>query len=100
MNKGKRYEIRISDIINNNSINDDTDFIPLISEEDDDSLKKVNIPQTIPILPLRNSVLFPGVLIPITVGRQKSMKLIKEAYNTNKIIGTIAQKDSNIEEPK
>jgi ATP-dependent Lon protease len=99
MNKGRRYEIRISDI-NNSAINDDTDYIPLISEEDDESLKKVTIPETIPILPLRNSVLFPGVLIPITVGRQKSMKLIKEAYRTNRIIGTIAQKDSSIEEPK
>ena len=77
------------------SINDEADFIPLISDEDEDSLSKTEIPETIPLLPLRNTVLFPGVVIPITVGRDKSMKLIRDFYKKDKIIGTIAQKDPN-----
>lgn len=81
------------------SMNEETDFIPLISDEDEDSLSKTEIPETIPILPLKNTVLFPGVVIPISVGRDKSMKLIRDFYKSNKIIGTVAQKDPNLEEP-
>ncbi len=99
MNKENQYKIKINEVLSSNSINNEPDFIPLISDEDEETLKKINIPDDLPILPLRNSVLFPGVLIPITVGRQKSMKLIREAYNSNRIMGTIAQKDANIEEP-
>ena len=57
------------------------------------------IPDTLPILPLRNTVLFPGVIIPITVGRDKSMKLVRDVYHKSKIIGTVAQKDPNVDEP-
>jgi ATP-dependent Lon protease len=99
MDKENQYKIKINEVISSNSIHDESDFIPLISDEDEDNLKKTEIPDQLPILPLRNSVLFPGVLIPITVGRQKSMKLIREAYNSNRLMGTIAQKDANIEEP-
>ncbi len=81
------------------SINDDSDFIPLISEEDEDSLNMTQIPDSLPILPLRNTVLFPGVIIPITVGRNKSMKLVRDYYHKTKIIGTLAQKDPNSEDP-
>jgi ATP-dependent Lon protease len=80
-------------------INDDTDFIPLISDEDEESLNLTQIPESLPILPLRNTVLFPGVIIPITVGRNKSMKLVRDFYNKTKIIGTLAQKDPNSEDP-
>jgi ATP-dependent Lon protease len=90
----KRNELYLS-----SPVNEDTDFIPLISEEDEESITMTQIPETLPILPLRNTVLFPGVIIPITVGRDKSMKLVRDIYHKSKIIGTVAQKDSNIDEP-
>jgi ATP-dependent Lon protease len=82
------------------AINEDTDFIPLISDEDEEIITKTNIPEVLPILPLRNAVLFPGVVIPISVSRDKSMKLIREIYKKNKILGTVAQKDASTDEPK
>jgi ATP-dependent Lon protease len=82
------------------AINEDTDFIPLISDEDEEIITKTNIPEVLPILPLRNAVLFPGVVIPISVGRNKSMKLIREIYKKNKILGTVAQKDASTDEPR
>ncbi|MCG9912123.1 MAG: endopeptidase La [Flavobacteriales bacterium] len=79
-------------------MNDDAEMIPLItSDEDDEEL--TDLPDELPLLPLRNTVLFPGVVIPITVGRDKSIKLIGEAYKGNRIIGVTAQKDMNVEEP-
>ncbi|MCF8379445.1 MAG: endopeptidase La [Bacteroidales bacterium] len=77
----------------------DTEFIPLLSSEDEELINAEKIPETLPILPLRNTVLFPGVVIPITVGRDKSIKLIKEAYKEKKLIGVVAQKDAEVEEP-
>ncbi len=82
------------------AINEDTDFIPLISDEDEEIITKTDIPESLPILPLRNAVLFPGVVIPISVSRNKSMKLIREIYKKNKILGTVAQKDATTDEPK
>ena len=82
------------------SPNEDADFIPLISEEDEESISLTNVPDTLPILPLRNTVLFPGVIIPITVGREKSMKLVRDIYQKNKVIGTVAQKDPTIDDPE
>ncbi|HRP44281.1 MAG TPA: LON peptidase substrate-binding domain-containing protein, partial [Ginsengibacter sp.] len=58
------------------------------------------VPDELPILPLRNTVLFPGVVIPITAGREKSIKAVNDAYKEHKLIGVVAQKDSNVEEPK
>lgn len=81
------------------AMDDETDFIPLITDEDEDNLNKTEIPGVIPLLPLRNTVLFPGVVIPITVGRDKSLKLIKDFYKKDRIIGTVAQKDPNTDEP-
>ncbi len=80
---------------------EEMDFIPIIplNEDDDPNADEQRIPTEIPILPLRNTVLFPGVVIPITVGRDKSIKAVNDAYKTDKLIGVIAQKDSNIEEP-
>jgi ATP-dependent Lon protease len=98
-NNNNQYEIHINQLEANEGMGSDIDFIPLISDENDPNFKLTDIPDIIPILPLRNTVLFPGVLIPITVGRQKSMKLIRDAYEGNKIIGTLAQKDSTLEEP-
>ena len=80
-------------------IEDDTDFIPLLTPDDEESFEAEKMPDTLPILPLRNMVLFPGVVIPITVGRDKSINLIKEANQGNKIIGVVAQKNDQIEDP-
>ncbi len=78
---------------------DETDFIPLLSIEDEDSMNSEKIPPTLSILPLRNTVLFPGVVIPITVGRDKSINLVKDAYKIDKIIGVVSQKSESVEEP-
>src|SRR5690349_2142923 len=83
-----------------NIIDDDSEFIPLLTQEDEDNLSQSKIPESLPILPLRNTVLFPGVVIPITVGRDKSIQLIKEAYKGDKIVGVVSQKDTNVEDPK
>ena len=81
-------------------IETDTEFIPLISPEDEDRMNLEEVPDKLPILPLRNNVLFPGVVIPITLGRDKSIKLIQDAYKGNKIIGVVSQIDSSVEEPQ
>jgi ATP-dependent Lon protease len=79
----------------------DMDFMPIIpiNETEHDNLADAEIPKEIPILPLRNTVLFPGVVLPITVGRDKSIKAVHDAYKTDKLIGVLAQKDSSIEDP-
>jgi ATP-dependent Lon protease len=80
---------------------DDNDFMPIIPINENDSDKeKLVIAETIPILPLRNTVLFPGVVLPITVGRDKSIKAVNDAYKADKLIGVLAQRDANIEEPE
>jgi ATP-dependent Lon protease len=81
-------------------IETDSEFIPLISPEDEERMNLEKVPEQLPILPLRNNVLFPGVVIPITLGRDRSIKLIQDAYKGTKIIGVVSQKDSDIEEPK
>jgi len=80
-------------------LEDDADLIPLMTPEDEEEINNEDIPSVLPILPLRNTVLFPGVVIPITAGRDKSIRLIEEAYKGNKIIGVVAQKDESIEDP-
>ncbi len=82
-----------------NSDNEDHEFIPLISAEDEDQMDKEHTPEVLPILPLRNTVLFPGVVIPITVGRDKSIKLVQEANKGNKTIGVAAQINPEVDEP-
>lgn len=81
---------------------DDMDFLPIIplNEGDQDDPNGVEIPDEIALLPLRNTVLFPGVVLPITVGRDKSIKAVNDAYRGDKLIGVIAQKDSNVEDPE
>jgi len=79
---------------------EDADFLPIIPiNENDDQDKNLVIPDALPLLPLRNTVLFPGVVLPITVGRDKSIKAVNEAYKTDKLIGVLSQKDANVEEP-
>ncbi|MCU0428370.1 MAG: endopeptidase La [Cytophagaceae bacterium] len=75
------------------------EFIPLLTTEDEEGINKEKIPDSLPILPVRNTVLFPGVVMPITVGREKSIKLVKKAYKGDRIIGVLAQENSQQEEP-
>ena len=78
---------------------EDHEYIPLITPEDEEQMDNEHTPEVLPLLPLRNTVLFPGVVIPITVGRDKSIRLVQEANKGNKIIGVVAQKNPDIEEP-
>jgi len=80
---------------------DESDFMPIIpiNENENEQDKLLVYPNEVPILPLRNTVLFPGVVLPITVGRDKSIKAVNDAYKADKLIGVIAQKDTNIEDP-
>ncbi len=81
-------------------IDENSELIPLMTPEDELEISKEELPLTLPILSLRNTVLFPGVVIPITASRDKSIKLIKDANNFNKLIGVVAQKDESVEDPK
>ena len=80
---------------------DEMDFIPIIplNETEGENGLDIEVPSELPLLPLRNTVLFPGVVLPITVGRDKSIKAVNEAYKADKLIGVVAQKDSSIEDP-
>jgi len=93
-NKIKFGELFIAD-----DMNEEGEYIPLISEEDEDEIKNVEVPEELPVLPLKNTVLFPGVVIPITIGRNKSITLVKEVYAGNRVLGTLAQKDQDIDDP-
>jgi ATP-dependent Lon protease len=81
------------------SIEDDAELIPLLSPEDEEEMDREEVPETLPILPLRNTVLFPGVVIPITAGRDTSIALIKAANQGSKTIGVVAQRDASVESP-
>jgi ATP-dependent Lon protease len=80
-------------------IESDADLIPLMTTEDEEALENEALPNAVPILPLKNTVLFPGVVIPITAGRDKSIKLIKDANKADKIIGVVAQRNEDVENP-
>ncbi len=86
-------------IIGSGSIDGDSEFIPLLSPEEEQQMDAEKIPEEIAILPIKNTVLFPGVVIPITVSRDKSIKLVRENYKKNRIIGVVSQKDASVEEP-
>src|SRR3954464_9128551 len=80
---------------------DEMDFLPIIplNENDGENGVDIEVPKEIPLLPLRNTVLFPGVVLPITVGRDKSIKAVNDAYKADKLVGVVAQKDSEVEDP-
>ena len=80
-------------------IESEAELIPLLTSEDEEALEKEDLPTEVSLLPLRNTVLFPGVVIPITVGRDKSIQLIKDANKGSKVIGVVAQKDQAVENP-
>ena len=82
-----------------NILNEDSELIPLMTPEDEEIINREDIPEVLSILPLRNTVLFPGVVIPITAGRDKSIQLINDANKGDKIIGVVAQRNEDVEDP-
>ena len=93
------HRILTIDNLSLQELDSEADLIPLLTPEDEEEMSNETLPNSLPILPLRNTVLFPGVVIPITAGRDKSIKLINEAYAGDKIIGVVAQKNEEVEEP-
>ena len=79
---------------------EESELIPLMTSDDEEAILKESLPDSVPILPLRNAVLFPGVVIPISATRDKSVKLIKHANSKNKLIGVVSQKDSAVSDPR
>jgi ATP-dependent Lon protease len=95
----KNFEIKISTPFLTDSIDQDSEFIPLFTEDNGD-LEVKDMPKTLPILALRNTVLFPGVVLPITVGREKSVNLVKNLSQKTKFLGALSQMDARIENPE
>ena len=96
---GKRHFISF-DSLSLQDFDENSELIPLMTPEDEEQINKESLPKSLPILPLRNTVLFPGVVIPITAGRDASIKLINDANKAGKVIGVVAQKDESIENPE
>ena len=92
-------KINLKAVLLQNMGEDSADFLPIMGDEKELLNDNMQIPATLPILPLRNTVLFPGVIIPINIGRDKSLKLIKDSYRQSALIGVVAQKDTNTENP-
>ena len=92
-------KINLKAVLLQNMGEDSADFLPIMGDETELLNDNMQIPDTLPILPLRNTVLFPGVIIPINIGRDKSLKLIKDSYRQSALIGVVAQKDTNTENP-
>jgi len=95
----KKFRRPVSELLLPDMLDGEGDIIPIIADGEDGDLEDIDVPDSIPILSLRNTVLFPGVVLPISIGRPRSVQLIKDAYRTDKIVGTVAQKDPDIENP-
>jgi ATP-dependent Lon protease len=85
--------------IGSDNIDGDSEFIPLLSTEEEQQMDAEKIPEEIAVLPIKNTVLFPGVVIPITVSRDKSIKLVRDNYKKSRIIGVVSQRDASVEDP-
>jgi len=96
---GNFKDDRFNTILFKNIIQNEPEFIPILADGDDEALHSLEVPEILPILPLRNTVLFPGVVIPITVGREKSLRLVREVSRGNKFLGAIAQVDFKLDDP-
>ncbi len=94
------FDYSIESLLSSDGVDEEAEFIPIITDDEEDEVLKLNVPDVLPILPLRNTVLFPGVVIPISIGREKSLKLIKEVYRKNKILGAVAQNNVTVDEPE
>ena len=92
-------KINLQAVLLQNMGEDSAEFLPILGDEKELLNDNIQLPDTLPILPLRNTVLFPGVIIPINIGREKSLKLIKDSYRQNTFIGVVAQKDTHTENP-
>ncbi|MDX1283748.1 MAG: endopeptidase La [Draconibacterium sp.] len=97
---GKYKHIALHDIFGSGMMDNESDFLPIIADGDDRELKNTEIPDVLPILPLRNTVLFPGVVLPITVGRERSLRLIRDVNKGSKLLGTLAQRDYTVDKPE
>lgn len=95
-----KSDISLQNILISSAADDNNEFIPFIANDSEMQIDSSEIPDPLPILALRNAVLFPGVVIPISVGREKSLKLVREQYAKDKIIGAVSQIDSKVEEPR
>ncbi|HPE75001.1 MAG TPA: endopeptidase La [Draconibacterium sp.] len=96
---GKIKNSGFNSIFGFGSMGNESEFIPIIADGDDRDLKNTEVPDVLPILPLRNTVLFPGVVLPITVGREASLELIRDVNRGSKLLGTVAQKDYTVDHP-
>jgi len=94
-----KQKITLLDNLSLQDFDSDTEIIPLLSPEDEEEMRREVLPEKLAILPLRNMVLFPGIVVPITAGREKSIRLLNDAYNQKKLIGVVAQREEEIEVP-
>lgn len=93
------YKIIINKAEQGDMYEPDTEYIPIVSDEDEAEVSDFDMPETLPLLPLRNTVLFPGVIVPISLGRDMSLKLVKDAQRGDGIFGALAQKEAEVDEP-
>jgi ATP-dependent Lon protease len=91
--------IKIDNLSLQNMLDEDSELIPLLTAEDEEEINEEKIPEVLSILPLRNTVLFPGVVIPITAGRDQSIQLIKDVNKGDKVLGVVSQIDASVETP-
>lgn len=91
--------MKLNDLIFQQSVADDVNIIPMMTMEGSQDMRDMLLPDTLPVIALRNAVLFPDTIIPITVGREKSVKLVREVYAKDRILGAVAQKDARMENP-
>jgi len=94
------YKFGQDNVLMSDVFESDAEFIPIVSDEDEQNVSSFEVPDSLPILPLRNTVLFPGVIIPISIGREKSLKLIRDIQKSKGVFGAIAQKDVKVDEPQ
>ncbi|WP_282123490.1 endopeptidase La [Algibacter mikhailovii] len=95
----KKSKFTTLDSLSLQEFDENAELIPLMTPEDEEAINNEELPETLPILSLRNTVLFPGVVIPITAGRDASIKLINDANKGGKVVGVVAQKDESVEKP-
>jgi ATP-dependent Lon protease len=96
----KKFRRTLNEFLLPDIIDGEGDIIPIITDGNDRDIENAEIPETVPILSLRNTVLFPGVVLPISIGRPRSVQLVKDAYRSDKIVGTVAQKDPDMDNPE
>jgi ATP-dependent Lon protease len=96
----KKFRRTLNEFLLPDIIDGEGDIIPIITDGNDPDIENAEIPETVPILSLRNTVLFPGVVLPISIGRPRSVQLVKDAYRSDKIVGTVAQKDPDMDNPE